>query len=162
MIPHLWRLSLVLPTLDLALLSVTHSFLLRFAPGGKVSSGSGRASLNGWHSVSCQCSSLSFTAWLCSRPSTVRKLLRDFSLCLTPSWQWSGCRGSFVCLCHSIIAAVSRRMCGGGMPDSLYNAGKGVDFMVPVINRHALLSSGSTMCAWHDLAHTGALYSAVE
>ena len=62
----------------------------------------------------------------------------------------------------SIFAIVSRRIWGGGIPATLYKDGRGVDFKVPVIIRHDLFSSGSTLCAWHDLVHTGAQYSAVE
>ena len=34
--------------------------------------------------------------------------------------------------------------------------------MHPVITRHALFSSGSSMSAYVDLAHNGATYSAIE
>ena len=44
---------------------------------------------------------------------------------------------------------------GGAIPASLYNAGRGVGLNVPVIFMHALLSSGSTVLAWHDLPQTG-------
>ena len=48
------------------------------------------------------------------------------------------------------------------MPASLYTAGKGVGLRLPVMIRQALLSSASTLFAWHDFDQTGEQYSAVE
>ena len=68
----------------------------------------------------------------------------------------------FTCLIFFFLATASRRMSGGAILASLYKAGRGVAFSVPVIIRHALLSSGSTFFAWHDLSNIGEQYSAVE
>ena len=51
---------------------------------------------------------------------------------------------------------------GGGIPETLCNAWSGINFSVPVMMRHALLSSASIFEGWQDLAQTGAQCLAVE
>ena len=53
-------------------------------------------------------------------------------------------------------------MFGGAIPDNKYNSSTLAGLRHPVIARHALLSSESSLLACADLAHTGAAYSATE
>ena len=82
-----------------------------------------------------------------SRPLQVAKLFLDLSLPFVPVCSKSGCLGSRSCLCFSVIACVSLRMCGGAIPANLYTVVSGVGLSVPVIVLHALLSSRSTFLA---------------
>ena len=100
--------------------------------------------------------------WLGSKLSVVMKLFLDLSLPLGAPWPERGCFGSVSCLNLWLLDLLSLRICGGAMPANLYSAGRGVGLSAPVIALHALLSSGSTIFAWHDLDQTGAQYSAVE
>ena len=71
-------------------------------------------------------------------------------------------RASFVsCLAFSNLAHTSRLVLGGAIPDNTYNSSTLVGLRHPVIARHALLSSESSLYACADLAHTGAAYSAM-
>ena len=59
-----------------------------------------------------------------------------------PCKEWS----SFVsCLAFSTLAHTSRLMLGGAIPDSKYNSSTLVGLRHPVIARHALLSSESSL-----------------
>ena len=78
--PQRCRFLLVLPTLALALFSVTQSFLGRLVPLGRFSSGSWTASFPGLLSDSFQVLSLWFSASSGFRLWLVMKLLRDLSL----------------------------------------------------------------------------------
>ena len=72
-------------------------------------------------------------------------------------WAW------FVyCLAFSTLAHTSRLMLGGAIPDNKYNSSTLVGLKHPVIARHALLSSESSLYACADISHTGAAYSATE
>ena len=59
-----------------------------------------------------------------------------------PCKEWA----SFVsCLCFSTLAHTSRLMLGGAIPDNKYNSSTLVGLRHPVIARHALLSSESSL-----------------
>ncbi len=160
--PHLWRLSFIFPSFDLALFKVTQSFLTRFEPGGSFSSGFGRALFCCLLLYSRQRSILYEAAWLGLISCTVTKLLWDLSLRLTSWCPYIECLGSFSCLCRSIFVIVLRWICGGEIPVIRYRAGMGVGLRTPVIIRYALFSSTSILWAWHYHAHTGAQYFTVE
>ena len=96
--PHLRRLLPVLPTLDLARLRVTHSFLGRSAPHGRFSTGPWIALFGERLSQSLHLSSRSLADSLGSKLSDVKKLFRDLSLLFTSLWQYKECLGSFSCL----------------------------------------------------------------
>ena len=76
-----------------------------------------------------------------------------------PCKEWS----SFVsCLAFSTLAHTSRLMLGGAIPDNKYISSTLVGLRHPLIARHVLLSSESSLYACADLIHTGADYSATE
>ena len=59
-----------------------------------------------------------------------------------PCKEWA----SFVsCLAFSTLAHISRMMLGGAIPDNKYNSSTLVSLRQPVIARHALLSSESSV-----------------
>ena len=66
------------------------------------------------------------------------------------------------CLAFSTLSHTSRLMPGGTISDNKYNSSTLVGLRHPVIARHALLSSESSLKACADFAHTGAAYSATE
>ena len=74
-----------------------------------------------------------------------RKPFQDFKrlsagIFLYREWAW------FVyCLTFPILSHTSRLMLGGAIPDSKYNSSILVDLRHPVIVRHALLSSESSL-----------------
>ena len=76
-----------------------------------------------------------------------------------PNREWVSCS---ICLVRSILAHTSLLMSGGAIPDSKYKSSTYVGLSHPVIDRHALFSSGSNMSAYVDLAHTGAAYPAID
>ena len=88
-------------------------------------------------------------------------VILDFKLLsagIFPCKEW----GSFVsCFVFSTLAPTSRLMLGGAISDK-YNSSTLVGLRHPVIARHALLRSESSLYACADLAHTGAAYSATE
>ena len=98
----------------------------------------------------------------CAGFTECRKQFLDFkrlSAGIIPCREWA----SFVsCLAFSTLAHTSRLMLGDAIPDKKYNSSTLVGLRYPVIARHALLSSESSLYACVDLAHTGAAYSATE
>ena len=111
---HLCRFFAVLPTLALALLSVTHSFLGRSEPLGRFLLGCWTASLFVVLSHSLHLSSLRCEAAVGSRLSASMKLLRDLSLFLGWTCPKRVCLGSVSCLCSFVIFLVSQSVVNGG------------------------------------------------
>ena len=71
-----------------------------------------------------------------------RKQFLDFKAGMCPCKEWA----SFVsCLTFSTLAHTSRLMLGGAIPDNTYNSSTLVGLRDPVIARHALLSSESSL-----------------
>ena len=61
-------------------------------------------------------------------------------ICPCKEWAW------FVsCLAFSTLAHISRLMLGGAIPDNKYNSSTLVGLRHPMIARHALLSSESSL-----------------
>ena len=88
-----------------------------------------------------------------------RKQFLDFK-CLSagicPYKEWTSFVSYFA---FYTLAHTSRLMLGVVIPDK-YNSSTLVGLRHPMIARHALLSSESSLKACADLAHTGAAYSA--
>ena len=66
------------------------------------------------------------------------------------------------CLAFSTLAHTFCLMLGGAIPDNKYNSSTLVGLRHPMIARHALLSSESSLYTCVDLTHTGAAYSVTE
>ena len=66
------------------------------------------------------------------------------------------------CLTFSTLAHTSRLMLDGAIPDNKYNSSTLVGLGYPVIARHALLSSESSLYVCADVVHTVAAYSVTE
>src|SRR6202012_3563074 len=69
--------------------------------------------------------------------------------------------GSFIILLYSLINIFLRRRCAGAILDNVGNQYKGVDCIVPVINRIDSLSCTSILFVWAMFSQTEAQYSAV-
>ena len=97
--------------------------------------------------------------------SAGRTKLRKHSLfkCLSaatwPCREWA----AFVsCFFFSTLAHTSLQISGGAIPASKYSSSTLVALKHPVIAIHASFSSGSSLEACGDLAHTGHAYSSAE
>ena len=85
-------------------------------------------------------------------------LVRKSSCCDVANRECVYC---FIYLAPSILAHTSLLMFGRAIPDNEYKSSTYVDLRHPVIPWHVLFSSGSSMSACEDLAHTGAAYSVI-
>ena len=107
---------------------------------------------------------VSLRVWeLPSRGSTEwRKRSLGFSLFLTGSCSYRGCRGSFSCLSFSSWDETARLICGGAIPHNKYRSSTLVGLMHPEMALQAAYRTGSIFEACDDLLQTGDAYSAAE
>ena len=86
-------------------------------------------------------------------------LFKRLSAGTWPCREWT----AFVsCLVFSTLAHTSLLMSGDAISATRYSSSTLVDLKHPVIDLHASFSSGSSLEACGDLAHTGHAYSAAE
>ena len=76
--------------------------------------------------------------------------------------RYTGCRGSFSCLCFSSWDETARLICGGAIPHNKYRSSTLVGLRHPEMAPQAAFRTGSIFEACDDLLQTGDAYSAEE